>query len=207
MARARATRPPGPLDGQALALDDAVTSALDLPPARRRTGRGRRLALAALVALAPTGAGCTGLGPPTDEERQVARNRAILDRLPTWPGAEVVREGASQISPEGGAEARQPPGFTTTALYRLSRPAGGRQVADFYERRLEPAWRCSREQLALIGPDARPAGYRRNGPVLLTCTRGAATVFVDTSGLFFRPPGFEVGVQSNTPPSERPQHR
>jgi hypothetical protein len=82
----------------------------------------------------------TAAGYGVDRGRYVAANEAILNKLPTYPGAS--RRSTRTLAYYQGEAAWSPvAGYTTLAFFRLPRGADPDDVAAFYERRLAGEWR------------------------------------------------------------------
>lgn len=86
----------------------------------------------------------TGLEYGVDRERYVAANEAILQELPTYPGA---RQTSTRSSPyyEGDSARSPAAGYVTLAFFELPQKPAPEAIAAFYEQELASEWELARK--------------------------------------------------------------
>jgi hypothetical protein len=149
-------------------------------------------ALAWLVVVTVVGAApLAGCGADReDDERQ---NLAILQELPTLPGARELEISTApyfgdEEGPFDGAE-----GHTTTITYRAPAGTTQRELIRFYRQRLKTEWECQVERSGVIEiTRGRP---RRRGVLLhLGCSSDKASIWVNPDNLTTSRSSFDVGA-------------
>ena len=97
----------------------------------------RVLSLVAVVLVVPLAAAACGGGGP-DRDSYVRANEALLNQLPSYPGAKL-RETVSE--PARAEEAGPVVGYTTRHEFVLPEGTQAEDVASFYRQRLNADWR------------------------------------------------------------------
>jgi hypothetical protein len=140
-----------------------------------------------VVGVAPL-AGCGA-----DREDDEQQNLAILQELPTLPGArEIETSTAAYFGDEEGPFNRAE-GHTTTITYRAPAGTTQRELIRFYTERLETKWDCRVERSGVI--DITRARPRRRGVLLqLGCSSDTASIWVNPDNLTTSSSSFDVGA-------------
>ena len=132
------------------------------------------------------------VGCGADERDDVARNRAILNQLPQFPGTRPPETTSAPYYGEEMGPFTKVTGHTTNVVYAAPHGASAGAIVGFYASRLKPPWRCRRESERILDLD-RPSPRRGERASILHvhCTRGQAAVSVNTDNM---PASFEVAV-------------
>jgi hypothetical protein len=81
-----------------------------------------------------------GWGPDADRDSYVAKNIALLETVPNFPGATLVDASSEsyRLTEQPGARSA---GYGTTRSYRLPPATPPIEVIRFYRRALQPEWK------------------------------------------------------------------
>ena len=126
-----------------------------------------------------------GLGYGVNRDRYVAANEAILNELPTYPGARRASMRSSAYY-KGDSAWSPVAGYVTLAFFELPRATAPEDVAAFYQRRLADEWELTEkltEPPYAAGPMlAFRRGEARVGITLESWRGRLLEVYVDHAG-------------------------
>jgi hypothetical protein len=124
----------------------------------------------ASVLFATTVVGC---GADVDRRSYVAKNLALLDTVPTFPGARLIAVSSSPYRASDMPGARIA-GYGTVRDYRLPAGTRPRTVISYYRRTLESQWK------PVAGAPARYVSLRRGDAYLhVLAGRGDVVLEID----------------------------
>jgi hypothetical protein len=129
------------------------------------------LAVVLVAAAALFAIGVVGCGPDVDRDSYVAKNLALLNTVPAFPGARLVTVDSApyRLTELPGAGIA---GYGTVRAYRLPAGTKARAVISFYRRALQPEW-----EFVAGSPDRYVSLHR--GDAYLHILPGAGNVAVE----------------------------
>lgn len=141
--------------------------------------------MAGAVALAGCGA---------DREEDEQQNLALLNQLPTFPGARELEVSTAPYYGDEEGPFDRAEGHTTAVTYRAPDGTTQRELIRFYRSRLEKDWECEVERSGVIDiTDARRP--RRSGVQLqLGCSNDTASISVNPDNLTSSSSSFDVAA-------------
>jgi hypothetical protein len=147
--------------------------------------------LFAILLVVPAAWAC-GDDDGVEEADYIAANEAILDELPSFPGAERIQTTSAPYFEGDGADAPIA-GYTTNAVFTAPEGTSAEDVVSFFEEELSGDWESRREESPIVD---LPTGEQIATVVTATFTQDGATVAVNTDGIATGDSTFEIGIDS-----------
>jgi hypothetical protein len=148
-------------------------------------------ALARIVLLTAAGAvPLAGCGADGEEDEQ--QNLAILNQLPTFPGARQLEVDTSPYYGDEEGPFDRAEGHTTSITYRAPGGTTPRELIRFYTSRLEKDWECEVERLGVIDLTEARRPRREGVQLQLSCGSATASISVNPDNLTSTRSSFEV---------------